>query len=228
VERSKPTLDLERQLLAEGASLVAGVDEVGRGAWAGPLTVSVVVVDPAREAPLGVNDSKQLSGKRRAALLEPIEAWAIEFSVGSCSAREVDALGVSAALRTSVMRALAALSCKPDALIMDGTVDLLASATPDLFEQSSHTAVPAKRVSLAKADSLCASVAAASIIAKEHRDSLMRSWDDSFPAFGFASNVGYPSAQHRRALAGYGPTAIHRTSWAFLDEVPWLKDAYRQ
>jgi len=104
----------------------------------------------------------------------------------------------------------------------------LASATPELFEQSSHVAVPAKRVSLAKADSLCASVAAASIIAKEHRDSLMRSWDDSFPAFGFASNVGYPSAQHRRALAGYGPTAIHRTSWAFLDEVPWLKDAYRQ
>lgn len=212
-------------LAAEGSGLVAGADEVGRGAWAGPLTVAVVVVDPTRDAPAGVDDSKRLSAKRRAALLEPIAAWCVAQAVGDVSAAELDRIGVSAALRTALTRALSALPVVPDALIMDGTVDLLAKVEPDLLEPSSNVELPRRRVWQPKADGTCASVAAASVVAKEHRDGIMRSWDASFPAFGFSGNVGYPSMEHRRALAGYGPTSEHRVSWAFVDDLPWSSRA---
>lgn len=221
VSRELPDLSLERQLAAQGATLVAGADEVGRGAWAGPLTVAVVVVDPSIDAPLGVDDSKRLSPRRRAALLEPIERWCVAQGVGDVSAAEVDHLGVSAALRTALTRALAALPVTPDALIMDGNVDLLGKVEPDLLEASSLVDLPPRRVWRPKADASCASVAAASVVAKEHRDGIMRSWDEAFPAYGFSGNVGYPSAEHRRALAGYGTTPEHRVSWAFVDDLPW-------
>ena len=221
VSRPLPTLEVERSLLDRGASLVAGADEVGRGAWAGPLTVAVVVVDPRVDAPPGVDDSKRLSAKRRQALLAPVAEWCVASAVGDVSAAELDRIGVSAALRTALTRALAALPVRPDALIMDGTVDLLAKVEPDLLEPSSTVALPPMRVWQPKADATCASVAAASIVAKEHRDDIMRSLDASFPAFGFSTNVGYPSAEHRRALAGYGATAEHRVSWAFVDDLPW-------
>ena len=186
--------------------LVAGIDEVGRGALAGPLVAAAVVFPAAAGASLrrlsgllrGVRDSKQLAPERRTALVEPIRACARGIGVGIVDPDELDALGLGAANRIAMERAILALPCDPDALLLDAcTVDL---ALP----QSGPVG----------ADARCLSVAAASIVAKTTRDALMVASDEVDPRYGFALHKGYGSALHLRRLGEHGPGPLHRRSFA--------------
>ncbi len=219
-----PDLSLERALFDGGAALVAGMDEVGRGAWAGPVSVGVVVIrSDQTDFPVGVRDSKALSRRARERLVPLIEEWAHASGVGHASPAECDAFGMRAAIALAGQRALNVLAIEPDALIVDGPVDLLGSpdgASESLFAERSQSR-PAV-TALVKADQKCATVAAASVLAKVERDGLLASMAPSFPAFDLDSNVGYPSPVHRRALRGYGLTPIHRRSWSFVDDIAWL------
>jgi ribonuclease HII len=192
-----PTLEHERPFLAEGA-VVAGIDEVGRGAWAGPLTVGAVVLDPDA-VPAGLRDSKRLTAGRRYVLAEVIAAHAV-VGIGEVDVAELDRLGLAAALRVAATRAVAALPVRPDVVLVDGTVDLLAGTGT-----SSRC--------LVGGDDRSASIAAASIAAKVHRDAGMVLADDRFPGYAFARHKGYPSPAHRAALAEHGPCPLHRHSW---------------
>ncbi len=192
-----PDLEHERPFLAEGA-VVAGIDEVGRGAWAGPLAVGAVVLDP-EAVPSGLRDSKRLTTRRRSALAEVIATRAI-VGIGEVAVPELDRIGLAAALRVAAARAVAALPVRPDVVLVDGTVDLLAG-----------TGMAAR--CLVGGDDRSASIAAASIAAKVHRDAGMVAADDRFPAYAFARHKGYPSPAHRSALAEHGPCALHRHSW---------------
>lgn len=220
--RVPPRLRNERQLLRDGFRLVAGVDEVGRGAWAGPLSVGVAVVDPSRRrVPAGLRDSKQLAEDARESMFERVGAWCAAWAVGHAEAEECDRLGMTAALRLATRRALWALpdDARPDAVLLDGNFDYVSAAQPTLFDDE-PPCTPAVRT-LIKADALCASVAAASVLAKVTRDRMMRAMADSYPPFDFERNKGYPSPTHKRALCGYGLSAIHRRSWIFAEHLPW-------
>jgi ribonuclease HII len=214
-----PDLKEERRLRAQGYESVAGLDEVGRGAWAGPLTVGVAVVRPRvqlRSMPAWLRDSKMLSEGRREEIFESVGAWCQAWSVGHASAAECDEWGMTEALRVAARRALAGLGESPEAVLVDGPVDLLRHPD-DPFGGAVRPIVDG--------DAKCASVAAASVLAKVVRDRLMRLEADHFPAYAFERNKGYPSAVHQTALRGYGPTAIHRRSWAFVRDLPWCGQA---
>ncbi|WP_214106956.1 ribonuclease HII [Acrocarpospora catenulata] len=198
-----PTYELERLLSAEGTRLVAGVDEVGRGAWAGPVAVCAVVTDLS-EPPAGLTDSKLLSEKRRLALVAEIESWAVGIGHGEATVEEIDTLGMTEALRRAARRALEALPVRPGAVILDGKHDYLGSPWPVRCE--------------IKGDQGCVSVAAASVLAKVRRDAHMATL--GHPEYGFAENAGYPSPAHQAALAEFGPTPHHRLSWSYLDDLP--------
>jgi len=208
----RPSLRAERQLLRDGALKVAGMDEVGRGALAGPVSVGVVVVDAAtRTAPRGVADSKLLSPSARTALAPALQRWARAWAVGHASAQEIDEVGIVAALRLAGDRALAQVEqvTGPVAtVLLDGSYDWL-TPPADLFS------VPAsRRVHLrVKADRSCASVAAASVVAKVTRDALMTGLAQAYPSYGWEQNKGYGSPAHLAALAAQGPSPWHRRSW---------------
>lgn len=205
LKRRAPSLAVERELWAAGHDLVAGVDEVGRGAWAGPLVIGAVVVPRGRRV-YKVRDSKLLTEREREALFDRITSWAVAWSVGAASQQECDQLGMSAAQRLAARRALDGLGVVPDQILLDGKWDFVGGP-------NTHRIV--------KGDATCLSIAAASIVAKVWRDRLMRSLAASFPGYDFDANKGYPCPRHRMALAGMGPTSIHRRSWAFMDSVPW-------
>lgn len=200
-----PTLDLERALLDGGCASVAGVDEVGRGALAGPVTVGVTVVDASTAPPPdGLRDSKLLRPAARERLAPQIGPWAVAAATAEASAAEIDDIGIVAALRTAALRALAELPVTPDAIVLDGHHDWLG----DHVDARVHTQV--------KADMTCASVAAASVLAKVARDAVMATLarsDPALAAFGWDANKGYASAGHVDALRRYGPTDWHRRSW---------------
>ena len=221
-----PDLCAERALVEAGAVTVGGMDEVGRGAWAGPVSVGVVVVDASLPAfPEGVRDSKVLSRRRREGLVPLILEWALDASVGHATARECDELGMRRAVALAGRRALAGLGVQPDALIVDGPLDLLGlTEIPETGLFASLTRRGPKVEAIVKADRTCATVAAASILAKVSRDDLLGALAPSYPGFDFDSNVGYPSPSHQCALRGYGLTAIHRRSWSYVDELPWATD----
>jgi ribonuclease HII len=217
-----PDLKEERRLRREGHEWVAGLDEVGRGAWAGPLTVGVAVVRPRvqlRSVPAWLRDSKMLSEARREEIFGSVAKWCEAWSVGHATSRECDEWGMTEALRVAAQRALAGLGQTPDALIVDGPVNLLRQTgtaqrqDPEPFEGVIRPIVDG--------DARCVSVAAASVLAKVVRDRIMRDEADHFPAYAFERNKGYPSLVHQTALRGYGPSAIHRRSWAFMGELPW-------
>lgn len=212
------TLRLERELLRAGARLVAGIDEVGRGALCGPATVGVVVVDATtRTAPRGVHDSKLLSAAVRETLAPRIRRWAVASAVGHASPQEVDDLGIVPALRLAGRRALAGLPVMPDVVILDGTHDYLSPPTQqsllaDEDPDDGLGSVPVVRTQV-KADLRCAAVAAASILAKTERDAIMVRLAEQHPGYGWATNKGYAAPDHVEALGRLGVTDQHRRSW---------------
>jgi ribonuclease HII len=204
-----PTRDAERNLWAAGHDVVVGVDEVGRGAWAGPLMVGAAVLPRGRAGRIpGIRDSKLLPELERERLFAPVAGWCTAWAVGSVSHVECDELGMAEAQREAARRAIAALGVRPDAAIVDGSWNFLARTVPTVEMR-------------VKADATCLAVAAASILAKVTRDRVMRAESEHFPAFGFDSNKGYPCPVHRAALHGWGPSTIHRRSWVFLDGLCW-------
>ncbi|MFD7442727.1 ribonuclease HII [Streptomyces sp. NPDC059909] len=203
-----PTHTVERSLRATtGAKIIAGVDEVGRGAWAGPVTVCAAVTG-LRRPPAGLTDSKLITPKRRTELAKELETWVTSHALGHASPEEIDEFGMTAALRLAAVRALDALPVRPDAVILDGKHDYLG--------------LPWRVRTVIKGDQSCVAVAAASVIAKVHRDAMMTELglEPVCEPFGFAENAGYPSPVHKAALAELGPTPYHRLSWAFLDALP--------
>ena len=214
-----PSLRVERSLQRQGYRLLAGMDEVGRGALAGPVSVGVVVIDEVcRTAPAGVRDSKLLSAQARERMVTPIRRWAHAHAVGHASALEIDQIGIIAALRLAGVRALAALPVVPDLVILDGNHDWLTA--PEQvgllgFLQESETS-PGRRppvTTMIKADLRCSSVAAASVLAKVERDTLMVALGGEHPAYRWELNKGYAAPEHLAALELLGPCDLHRRSW---------------
>jgi ribonuclease HII len=212
-----PTLKVERTLMDAGARIVVGMDEVGRGAFGGPVTVGACAVEIHTSAPpAGLRDSKLLTAVAREKLLAPITSWALSISYGDASAKEIDEIGIVGALRRAGMRALAELDVKPDVILLDGSHDWLTPPPANLFEPESDFAIDV--VMKVKADMSCASVAAASIAAKVHRDHVMRAAESDYPGYGWATHVGYGTPLHREAIAKHGLSPLHRSSWKLTNE----------
>lgn len=209
-----PNLTLERSLLAEYASLVA-LDEVGRGAAAGPVSVGAVLMTaPLLDSPPGVRDSKILSPKRRLELVEPIRAWA-PSSVGHASPHEVDEFGIILALTIAARRAVAGLTSIPAFALVDGDIDWV-NPPSSLFLPSELVDVdqiPFRTV--VRGDAHHTSIAAASVLAKVARDAMMRESAELHPTYGWDSNKGYLSPQHIAAIRKFGLTDLHRRSWSY-------------
>ena len=182
---------------ASYAGVVAGIDEAGRGPWAGPVVAAVVILD-RQHLPDGVNDSKQLSRPRREMLYDIIMASA-KAGVGICSAQEVDRYNILGATKQAMRRAYDALGTKPDVALVDG------NQLPDL---------PCAMDAIIDGDALCISIAAASIIAKVTRDRIMADLAREFPQYGWERNAGYGTREHQEALARFGVTPYHRRSFA--------------
>lgn len=207
LQRSRPSLDPESQLLLRpGVTSVAGLDEAGRGALAGPVCAAAVILPPASAALLstmqGVNDSKQLTPLARERLFPIICNAALAHGVGFATSEEIDRLGIVPATHAAMLRALEALRQEPDALLIDGMI---------------HLPVATPQEALVRGDSRSLSIAAASILAKVSRDRYMIELDARYPAFGFAAHKGYGTALHMRAIAQAGPCPEHRLSFAPLN-----------
>lgn len=200
-----PDLHLERVLLKQGYRLIAGVDEAGRGAWAGPVIAAAVIL-PLDEpevlkelAAAGVNDSKQLTAKRRERLYHIIREKALAYGMGGVSARFIDKDGILKATRKAMQRAVSILPTQPEALLIDA-VDL-------------SSLVPLPQKFMPYGDSLSLSIAAASILAKVSRDIFMAQLDALYPGYSFARHKGYGTRLHREALEKIGPSLMHRHSF---------------
>lgn len=198
---ARPTLRHERALAAAECSPVAGIDEAGRGAWAGPVAAGAVIL-PLASATLrklgGLTDSKRLSSSAREHFADLIRIVAVAFAVGWAEAREIDAIGIVPATRLAMRRAIDGLGVAPRGLVID------AVRLPDL---------PARQDVFFFADSISLSVAAASVLAKTARDARMAAMECTLPGFGFAAHKGYGTAAHAAALAALGPSSEHR--WTF-------------
>ena len=194
---------MERELRAQGYACVAGADEVGMGPLAGPVIAAAVVL-PLGHALLGLDDSKRLRADQRERLESEIRACALAVGLGRAEPHEIDALNILRAGQLAIRRALEALGAPPDAVVVDGR------SVPGL---SCH------QVAIEGGDARVASIAAASVVAKVHRDALMRELDVTHPGYGFARHVGYGTAEHLEALARLGPSPIHRRSFAPVREV---------
>jgi ribonuclease HII len=190
------------------------MDEVGRGALGGPVSVGVVVVDAATaRQPRGLRDSKLLLHEERVALVPRIKRWATAFAVGHASPVEIDTIGILAALRLAGERALAILPA-PDVVILDGNYDWLTRPQRSLFHSVNMPVGDHQRVELRiKGDMVCASVSAASVLAKVERDGLMCELAESYPAYGWDENKGYATPGHLAVLRDIGPCDQHRLSW---------------
>jgi ribonuclease HII len=204
-----PTLRVERAMHREGVQYVIGCDEVGRGAIAGPVGVGFSVVGVGvRKHPDGLRDSKMLAEKRREELAPLAASWSLFSAVGLASSQEVDSIGIMAALGLAGLRALtqlheAGLPIHESVVLLDGSFDWLSPAL---------SKPPRVRLRV-KADRDCASVAAASVIAKVHRDRLMIEADDAIPGYGWKGNKGYGSTEHYAAIDALGPSELHRQTW---------------
>jgi len=193
--RVGPDMMLE---LACGQGPVCGVDEAGRGPWAGPVSAAAVILDPDR-VPKGLNDSKKLTAKARAALEEEIKAVALAWCVDMASIEEIAELNILHATGLAMRRAIGGLSVKPTIALVDGNY---------AFK------LPCPIKTVVKGDSLSCSIAAASILAKEARDRLMIEMDVLYPGYGFAGHKGYHAPTHVEGLRRLGPSPIHRLGWA--------------
>ncbi|HTX50146.1 MAG TPA: ribonuclease HII [Caulobacteraceae bacterium] len=177
---------------------VCGVDEAGRGPWAGPVSAGAVILKP-RAIPKGVDDSKKLSAKRREALEVEIKARAIAWGVGFASVEEIAELNILHATGLAMRRAVTAMGVSPALALVDGNY---------AFE------LPCPVRTVVGGDALSVSIAAASILAKTARDRLMAEMDETYPGYGFAAHKGYRARVHAEALLRLGPCPIHRQSWA--------------
>ncbi|MGI8947216.1 MAG: ribonuclease HII [Ornithinimicrobium sp.] len=213
----KPSLRLERSLQREGYAVLVGMDEVGRGALAGPVSVGVVAIDgTCRSAPTGVKDSKLLSAAARERMVPRIKRWCLSWGVGHAWPQEIDDHGIMTGLRLAGQRALTALAdLTPDLVLLDGNHDWLTDPQQVglLGFLEDHTPVGPPVRTLIKADLRCSSVAAASVLAKVTRDALMLDLDPEHPAYRWADNKGYAAPEHQAALREHGPCGHHRRSW---------------
>jgi ribonuclease HII len=200
-----PTRLVENELWSAGHDIVVGVDEVGRGSWAGPLMVGAAVV-PRHKRLTGVRDSKMLTEAEREHMFDRVAEWCDAWAVGGASQAECDELGMSAAQKLAARRAIDGLGVEPDRVLIDGSWDFVGGG-------NTRTVV--------KGDATCLSIAAASILAKVTRDRIMRAEAPNFPGYDFERNKGYPCPRHKFALVGMGPTTIHRRSWVFMESIPW-------
>ncbi|MEX2627066.1 MAG: ribonuclease HII, partial [Ilumatobacteraceae bacterium] len=197
-----PTRRIEQELWEQGHDVVVGIDEVGRGAWAGPIAVGAAVVPRDRRVN-GIRDSKLLTESDRERLFDRIAEWCDAWGVGTASQVECDELGMAAAQRLATRRAIEGLGTAPAAAVSDGKWDFVSPLVPHVEMR-------------VKADQHCLSVAAASILAKVVRDREMRRCAEHYPHWSFDTNKGYPCPVHKTALQGYGPSAIHRRTWVFM------------
>lgn len=208
-----PGLTFESALWAEGVRAVAGLDEAGRGAWAGPVVAGAVILPPGRpeiaELLIDVRDSKICTPRQREALYPLVMEHAQAAAVGVASAREVDELNVVGATRLAMRRALEALGCEAEALLIDG-------------RRLRLPAVKLPQQSMKEGEKHCLSIAAASILAKVTRDRILVERDDEYPVYGFAQHKGYGTQQHQQMLAQNGPCEIHRRT--FSPVRVWLMD----
>jgi len=186
----------EREARERGFSCIAGVDEVGRGCLFGPVFAAAVVLDPAR--PIGgLNDSKIIEREERESLAARIKARCVCWAIGGADVFEIDQINILQASRLAMRRAVEALPVRPDFLLIDAvTIDL-----------------PMEQLPLIDGDARCRAIAAASIVAKVYRDACLTEWDRVFPQYNLASNKGYSTPDHRRALQEHGPTLLHRFSF---------------
>jgi len=205
LRRKGPSLTEERRLWQSGVETVVGIDEVGRGSWAGPLSVGAAVVPKDRRV-YKVRDSKMLTEPEREALFGRIADWCVAWAVGHASHIECDELGMAEAQRLATRRALGQLDATPGRALVDGNWNFVEDLDTTLIVGGDATSL---------------SISAASILAKVTRDRLMRAQSDHFPAYRFELNKGYPGPYHKAALQYFGPSAIHRRSWAFMDNIPW-------
>jgi ribonuclease HII len=188
----------EEAARAEGHRLIAGLDEVGRGALAGPVVAAAVILDPAKPLPAGLNDSKQLTRLQRERIAEELKAAAVCYAVGQVSPEEIDRTNILVATRRAMQLALEQLCHPAEYLLIDAL-------------QLREVALPQRAI--IGGDACCASIAAASVIAKTYRDALMRDYHTEFPHYGFARHVGYGTREHWAALREHGVCAIHRRSF---------------
>jgi len=216
---------MERALLREGLTSLACVDEVGRGALAGPVSVGVTVVTlDVGTAPKGLRDSKLLTASARYALLPALRRWPVCHAVGHAQPAEIDAVGIMAALRVAAARAFAQLSVRPRAALLDGNHNWMAvPGDADALFPDPRSAIAAELADLSllpdrvtlriKADLTCAGVAAASVLAKCERDSQMVVLAGEHPHYGWELNKGYSAPEHIAALREHGACPLHRRSW---------------
>ena len=188
----------EASLRSAGFRLIAGVDEAGRGAYAGPIVMAAVILDP--DHPLDeVGDSKKFSERKRASLAQAIKERALAYSIIAIEAEEIDEKGLQPSNIGGMRRAITALTVKPDYIITDGY-------------QVEGLDIPA--IAMWRGDNFSETVGAASILAKNYRDEVMITWGERYPEYGFAKHKGYGSAEHVAALEKFGVLPIHRKSFA--------------
>lgn len=198
LSRASPTLALEILLIESAGGPVCGVDEAGRGPWAGPVSAGAVILNPD-DLPAGIDDSKALTHARRESLEIEIKARALAWGVGFASVEEIDQLNILHATGLAMRRAIEALAIAPAAALVDGNY---------------RFRLPCPIQTVVKGDSLSLSIAAASILAKTARDRLMVELDVEYPGYGFAGHKGYNAPIHSAALRALGPCPAHRRSWA--------------
>ncbi|MDP1807989.1 MAG: ribonuclease HII [Actinomycetota bacterium] len=201
--RLRRLMKYESDLARQGYSLIAGADEVGRGALAGPLVAAAVILRSDAHI-IGINDSKKLTASQREQLVDEIKAVAVAWTIAETSQEEIDSLGLQSANMTALSRAVESLDPAPDFIICDG-FKLKCEILPSM--------------ALIKGDSLSQTVAAASILAKVYRDNLMRAHHDVHPDYGFNDNKGYATASHIEAIKKTGPCALHRRSFYPVSEI---------
>ncbi|CAN5775108.1 hypothetical protein BH24ACI3_BH24ACI3_00870 [soil metagenome] len=191
-------LDFEEQAWASGFRFVAGVDEVGRGCLAGPVVAAACILDPTKPLPEQINDSKKLTARQRQDIAAELKESVVAYAIGRIEADEIDQINILEATKKAMLLAIAALNPAADHLLIDAL-------------QIKNCPLPQKAI--IKGDSISASIAAASILAKTFRDALMIEYAEQFPHYGFAGHKGYGAASHFAALREHGPCPLHRRSF---------------
>ncbi len=191
-------LVFEQQARAEGYMYVAGLDEVGRGCLAGPVVAAACILDPEKPLPEGLDDSKKLTPESRDKIAAQLKKDCISYSIGRIDADEIDRINILEATKQAMLNAISTLSPAPDFLLVDA-----------LYLKR----CPLPQRPIIKGDSISASIAAASILAKTFRDDLMKSFDTEYPEYDFAAHKGYGAASHLEALRSYGPCVLHRKTF---------------